>query len=555
MRELRDTPNFRVLFEATPSPFLVLDLELVIIAVNNAYLEATMTDRDEICGRHIFEVFPDNPDDPRATGERNLGTSLEKVRRDEVADTVGVQKYDIRRPDGSFEVRYWSPKNVPVFDDDGELYAIIHRVEDVTEMVTIKEQGDELESQVTALEAELYERSRELKDNKMRLQEAYQKLVATKEQILRENQRKDEFLAMLSHELRNPMAAISVAANLLAERPGRAETAEAVATIERQVRQMQAMADDLLDVSRIVEQRIELDEESVSIIEVLGDAIDAVAGKLEDRGQEIECSIDDESVRVHGDPARLVQVFTNLLDNASKYGEEEGEIRVEVTCANEQVVVRVIDNGIGIASEMLPHVFDRFVQADTSLERSEGGLGLGLTLVRQLVRMHGGRVEVESEGPGTGSVFIVSLPASSEDEPSPRRSDGPTGESESRRVMLVEDNVDLVRTLRTLLELDDHEVAVAGDGEEAVTTAAQFDPDIAFVDIGLPRCDGYTVAERLREHETTCDTKLVAMTGYGRDDDRRRSDQAGFDKHLVKPVDPSELRELVQETGRETERG
>lgn len=542
-------PNFQLLFEATPSPLLVLDPEFHIIAVNEAYVDATMTVREEIIGRHIFDVFPDNPDDPEATGERNLGTSLETVRRTREPDTMAVQKHDIQRPDGSFEVRYWSPKNVPVLDEKGELHAIIHRVEDITEVIELKEQGGELESQVTELEAELYERSQEIQHGKQRLEEAYAKLVETEEQIRLENRRKDEFLAMLSHEIRNPMAAISAAASLLAEDAPRAQMDDALATIERQVRHMKQLVDDLIDVSRIMQDRIDLQRKSCRLADLLEDSLDATRGKFDERDQRVEASMTTEPVVVKADPTRLVQVFTNLLDNASKYGSEGGQIRLEAEYDDGEAVVRVIDDGIGIDAELLPHVFDRFKQADTSLERSEGGIGLGLTLVDALVDMHGGSVRVESEGRGQGSTFEVRLPASLGDQDTPETDEPVSQTTVSHRILLVDDNAGLLESLRRLLELDNHEVETAEDGEEAIKAATAFKPDIAVVDIGLPGLDGYAVAERLRQLDATREANLYAMTGYGRENDRRLSEEAGFDKHLVKPVDPTELRRLVNETG------
>lgn len=402
--------DFQLLFETTPTPFLVLDPSFVIVAVNEAYLGATLKRRDEIVGRDIFEVFPDNPADPEATGVRNLSASLEAVRRDLEADTMAVQKYDIRRPDGSFEVRYWSPKNVPVLDDSGDLYAIIHRVEDVTELVERRRQKGALESQVTELEAELLERAREIQSRRKELERAHEKLAASEEELRRENELKDEFLAMLSHELRNPLAALQASVDLLDMDPSKDRVEQVQSIIRRQLRQMTEMLRDLLDMSRLIKGRFRLEREDVRLDEVIDEAVVTTQAKFDARDQEVVVSGSDEPICVRGDRTRLVQVFSNLLDNASKYGAPGGRVELNVRPEGDDVIIEVVDDGVGISEELLPLVFERFRQAPVALDRSDGGLGLGLTLVKEFVELHGGSVEAHSDGPGTGSTFTVRLP-------------------------------------------------------------------------------------------------------------------------------------------------
>ncbi len=537
--------DFGLVFRSTPAPYLILDPAFKIIAVNEAYLEATMTERDEIVGRHIFEVFPDNPDESGPTGVSNLRASLEAVRHELQPDSMAVQKYDIPRPDGSFEVRYWSPRNTPVIDNHGELYAIIHRVEDVTDLMRLEAHEGALKSHVTELEAELYERGQEIQRKKKRIEKAYEQLAKKDEQLRHENRLKDEFLAMLSHELRNPMAAIAMATQVLQSDAEAAARDDALEIVTRQVEHMRRMSDDLLDVSRLMNHQVQMRDEHVPLADIIDDALDAVRDRVKRENQHIELSMPDESVVLRGDSTRLVQVFTNLLDNASKYSPEGSRIWVDVAVEQDEAVVEVRDEGVGIAPDLLPHIFDLFEQADATLDRTQGGLGLGLTIVDRLVDLHGGTVEAYSEGPDRGSRFVVRLPArrSPADLADDDVADGSA--SPPQRVLLVDDNRDFANSLSLLVEQDGHQVELAYDGETAVASAASFEPDVVLLDIGLPVMDGYEVAGRLRELPQTRDAVIIALSGYGRHEDLQNSRRAGIDHHLVKPVDIAELRRLI----------
>ncbi|QDG49506.1 response regulator [Persicimonas caeni] len=535
--------NFRRLFESAPEPYLVLDPDFTIVAVNDAYLEATLTERDAIVGRHIFDVFPDNPDDPEATGVANLRASLETVRRDKVADTVAVQKYDIRRPDGSFETRYWSPRNSPVFDDDGELCEIIHRVEDVTELMRLKEKENSLESSVTEMEAELYDRSQEIQRKNRRLEEMA-------ELARRESRNKDQFLAMLGHELRNPMAAISTATYVLKDARDQQAPNErldwGLDIIERQLKHLSRLVNDLLDVARINEGRIELQREPVQINEIVRGALEIARPLINKRNQSLDIFLSDEPATVIGDTTRLTQVVSNLLNNASKYTPKGGHIAVGAGVENGLLFVEVTDNGKGIDAELLPHVFDMFRQAEVSIDRSQGGLGLGLTLVKKLVEMHDGTVQASSEGEGRGSRFVVHLPLASEASTPLDKTAGDEPTGRAQRVLVVDDNTDAAASLAMLLRVDGHQVEVAQDGDEAVDLAESFSPQVVLLDIALPDYDGYEVAHRLRQHTSANSLSLVAVTGYDDASDRRKSDEAGFAYHLVKPINHKRLRQVLQ---------
>jgi PAS domain S-box-containing protein len=370
------------------------------------------------------------------------------------------------------------------------------------------------------------------------------------EEALKENdRRKDEFLAMLAHELRNPLAPIRHAAEVLKLADLGHPTANlARDVIERQTQHLTRLVDDLLDVSRIARGRITLRRERVAVAACVERAVEAIRPVTEGRGQTVRVSLPDAPLEVDGDPTRLVQVLSNLLSNASKFSPDGGQIAIVAAQAGPSAVLRVSDHGIGMPRELVPHVFDVFTQADRSLDRSQGGLGIGLTLVRLLVELHGGAVEARSEGPGCGSEFEVRLPLmrasaaagppSGVDEASPRA-------RRVRRVLVVEDNADAADMLRVLLSMQGHEVEVATDGAGALVTAKRFQPGVVVCDIGLPQMDGYQVAHQLRVQSGHAPPTLIALSGYGRDEDRQRATAAGFTHHLVKPVEPQALCDLL----------
>jgi signal transduction histidine kinase len=360
--------------------------------------------------------------------------------------------------------------------------------------------------------------------------------------------RKDEFLAMLSHELRGPLAPIRNSIEIL-RRINLPAAEPAVQTLGRQVSHLVRLVDDLLDVSRITRGRIELRRERVDMRSVVQQAVEAVQPLCDDLDQSLTVDLPAEAAFVDGDPARLAQVLGNLLNNASKFTNRGGRIsiRVEEPSAGppRSVVVRVGDTGIGIAPEQIARIFDLFMQVDTSLERVGGGLGIGLTLVRTLVGMHGGSVEVTSAGVNQGSEFTVRLPRIEAQPTAPSRPAGETGASAPRRVLVVDDNRDSAESLCVLLRLGGHEAVAAYDGLEAVEAADTHRPDVILLDIGLPRLNGFEAARRIRLRLGEACPILVALTGWGQDSDRRASREAGFDAHLVKPVDDATLLRLL----------
>ena len=366
---------------------------------------------------------------------------------------------------------------------------------------------------------------------------------------LRETDRlKDEFLAMLAHELRNPLAPILNAVQVLrikgSDNP---ETQWATDVTNRQVQQLTRLVDDLLDLARINRGKINLQKEPLDLAVVVGRAVETSRPLIDSRQHRFELSMPQESVRVEADPMRLAQVFWNLLNNAAKYTPEGGNIQLTVEIEGDGAVVRVKDTGVGITAAMLPKVFDLFTQGGRTLDRSDGGLGIGLTLVRRLTEMHGGSVEAWSEGPGHGSEFVVRLPllAQTVSPPAAAVSPVPATAPQARRILVVDDNRDSANSLAMLLRLFGNEVQTAYDGKQALVVAGAYQPDVVLLDIGLPGMNGYEVAREMRALPALAHTMLVALTGFGGEQNRRDAREAGFDVHLVKPVELPSLQALL----------
>ncbi len=684
------TPDYRALFESLPGLYLVLTPDLRIVAASDAYLQATMTRREEILGRHIFDVFPDNPADAAATGTRNLRASLERVLANRTADAMAVQKYDVRRPQergGEFEVRWWSAVNSPVLGADGEVAYIVHRVEDVTEFVLLKEQGAEqtllteaLRVRAERMETEIFLRARQLQEANQKLravneemarrdaereriiegqsdaivvvdgnggvrfvssaaerlfgrarhellgstfgfpvvagetteldlaggrvaemrvvdiwwagapahlaslrdvterkeaEEAARRLfreraareAAEREQArlleisrqlevamaqLREEERhKDRFMAVLGHELRNPLAGIDGGLRLL-ELGVEAERRQwTLQMMRNQVHQLTALLDDLLDVSSIARGKLQLRRRVVPLQELVEAAAASAAGRFADLQQRLRIALPAAPLFVDADPERLVQVLANLLVNAAKYSDPGTEIRLASRGEGEQLVIEVADHGIGIAAEMIDKIFEPFIQAAGDEGRpAAGGLGIGLTLVRELVELHGGTVTARSPGAGLGSTFEVRLPRAAAPvlavAPEQTASVAPL----AQRILVVDDNQDAALALAELLTLTGCQVQAATSGLEALTAASACSFDAVLLDLDLPDLTGYEVADRLRCEPATRDLLIVAVSGFGDEEARQRSRQSGIEHHLVKPVSLEELLHVLAEAQR-----
>jgi len=362
------------------------------------------------------------------------------------------------------------------------------------------------------------------------------------------DQRKNEFLALLSHELRNPLAPLLNAVELMRLEPRDPQASWAREVVERQVTHLTRLVDDLLDVSRITRGQITLNREALELPALIERAIEMVRPLLEQRRQEISVQIIDRTLRVDGDQVRLVQAFGNVLGNAVKYADPGGHVEVSVQRRDRWAVVRIRDDGIGIPADQLARIFDLFTRVEHGADRPQSGLGIGLALVRRLVEMHGGTVTAHSEGAGSGSEFVIRLPlalaAAQEGEPAPGEP-ATAAPAVRRRILIADDNVDALDSTARLLQYSGHEVFAAADGGLALQAAERHLPEVALLDLGMPVLDGYEVARRIRAEPWGRDLTLVAVTGWGQEADRRRSQEAGFDWHLVKPVDPDKLAALL----------
>jgi signal transduction histidine kinase/CheY-like chemotaxis protein len=524
--------DFRALFEAAPGLYLVLDPELRIVAVSDAYLAATMTRREEIMGRGMFEVFPDNPEDPEATGVSNLSASLDRVRRQKGPDTMAVQKYDIQRPEkegGGFEERYWSPKNTPVLDEEGELAYIIHRVQDVTEFVRLSERGSEQE-------AEIFLRGQELQELNRKLQAG--------------DQAKNEFLSRMSHELRTPLAAIMGFSELLGMADLDERKSEWAATILKAGKHLLQLVDEVLDISRIEAGELSFSVEPVPIARLIEEARELIEPLAEGRSVTVHPPRTADGISyVRADSQRLKQVLINLLSNAVKYNREGGEVEVSVEAeGSDRVRVAVKDTGQGIDPDSIDKLFIPFERLDAGAETQ--GTGLGLALSQRLVEAMGGTLTVTS-APGQGSTFTVELArgepvavAAADAEESEllaeRTYDG------ERSLLYIEDTVANIRLVEEILSSRPSvRVLPAGMGTLGVELAAEHRPDLVLLDLHLPDIGGDEVIARLRGDERTKDIPVVVLSADATDLTPGPLLEAGAQAYLTKPIGVRELLEVV----------
>ncbi len=440
------------------------------------------------------------------------------------------------------------PVNAAVLRSKVAIFADLHRKTRALELANAALTGEVSERR--SAERRLSELNETLD---RRVTERTQALHASEAELREVDRRKDEFLATLAHELRNPLAPVRNAVQVLRLKVSDSpEIQWASEMIERQVKAMNRLIDDLMDVSRINEGKIELRLENVDLAQVLRDAVDTTRPLIDECGHRLHLALPDENLWLNADPVRLAQVFMNLLNNAAKYMDSGGEIQLCVCVEGEEVLVSVKDTGIGIASDRLESVFAMFSQEETALSRSRGGLGIGLALTQRLVAMHGGSIFARSKGLGHGSEFVVRLSLASACHNALRveREQGlpggkPLADSELR-ILVADDNHDAADTLTVLLEVMGHTVQQVHDGEAAVQAAAAFDPHIVLLDIGMPRMNGYEACSEIRRNAGGAARTMVAITGWGQPEDRRKSQEAGFDKHLVKPVDPQDLENLIE---------
>ncbi|HYI12212.1 MAG TPA: ATP-binding protein [Thermoanaerobaculia bacterium] len=521
--------EFRLL-EAAPGAYLVLDPDFIIVAVTDAYLRATLTVRDQIIGRELFDVFPDNPNDPAASGTRNLRASLEIVLRTAAPHAMPVQKYDIRRPGSEeFEERYWKPLNTPVVID-GEVAYIIHSAEDVTSLVRLEHMKGENELAAGEL------RSMRAADHA-----------------------KDEFIAIISHELRTPMTSILGWTRMLAL-GGLDEqtTREALDALERSTLAQAKLIEDLLDESRIASGKLRLELRALDLRTVLSNAISQARPAAEAKQISIAVDCGDDRYDVFADPARLQQAIGNLLGNAIKFTPEGGAVTVRLRRADVEGVIDVSDSGQGIPAALLPHIFERFRQGDGSTAERQSGLGLGLSITRHIVEMHGGSVSASSRGEAKGATFTVRLPLHTAVLPHETTDRDAALRSvamprlDGVRVLIVEDEIDNRKVLATALRHCGAEVECTGSAGEAFNVLERWEPDVLICDIALPDLDGCAFLTQFRSREADRHTTpALALTVLGRPGEQSRITAAGFDVFRQKPIDPIDLaHEVARLAGR-----
>lgn len=526
---LRDSEaRYRELVESLPVAFYATDGHGRLTLYNDAAVtlwgRAPAIGDDRWCGSWKMYALDGSP---MPLDECPMALTLR-----EVAHLQGTEAV-IERPDGT-------RRNVLVYprvfkDAAGCVYGAVNALVDITERKAV-------EAALAAAKDDLARQVEELTHLHARVSDA--------------DQRKDVFLATLAHELRNPLTPIRNAMHVIRlAGDNRAAVAQTRGMAERQLSQLVRLVDDLLDVSRISRSKIELRKERVELQALVRQAVETSSALVDHYGHRLELSMPAPPLYVFADPARIAQVFSNLLNNAAKYTPPGGRIRVNVSADDEGVAVSVRDNGIGVPPDMLRSVFEMFTQVDTSLDKSRGGLGVGLAIVKRLVEMHGGRVEAKSDGPNTGSEFIVTLPSAGPEQVSPpppapalpamRRA----AASDKRRILVVDDNVDLATSLAMMLQMLGHEVRTVHDGPSAIAAVPELGPDLIFLDIGMPRMNGYETCRQIRTSPNGQDAVIVALSGWGQDHDKQRSHEAGMDLHLVKPFDPALLESMLARIG------
>jgi len=547
--------DFRALFEAAPGLYLVLDPDLRIVAVSDAYLAATMTKRDEILDRGIFDVFPDNPEDPAATGVGNLRASLERVRQRSLPDTMAVQKYDIRRPaeeGGGFEVRYWSPVNSPVLDRRTLVY-IIHQVQDVTEFVRLKELGSEQE----ALTSELRERTETMEAEILRRSVALQD---TNEALRAANRAKSEFLSRMSHELRTPLNAIIGFGQLLEFGRLDANQKQEVEQILKAGKHLLELINEVLDLSRIEAERMPLSIEPIALAETIGEAIDLIRPIAADSNIALTSEVAGSNGYVNADRQRLKQVLLNVLSNAIKYNREGGRVDVRLTDPDEEHIrIEVADTGTGIPADRLDRLFTPFERLGADETQVEG-TGLGLALSKGLVEAMGGRLLVESR-PGEGSTFGIELQAVEHHlvhlERGHELIDGPVIERNGpvRTVLYIEDNLSNLKLIEHLIALrQDLRLISAIQGGLGLELAREHAPDLILLDLHIPDMPGSEVLVRLRQDPATTQIPVVMLSADATQGQIERLLVQGADAYLTKPLDVKRFFEILDTYLRATEK-
>jgi len=520
----------RYLTELSPQPMVAVEgITHIITYLNPAFAELVQNGKSNLVGRPFAEAVPEGA----ANGCLAL---LDRVFRTGIPEILADQEHCHTYPGPV----YWSYSVWAILGEDERPAEFMLQVTDSTESALFRRQARAMNESLMISSTRQHELTEVAESLSKRLQASVQL--------------RDHFLAVLSHELRNPLAALSSEVQLLKL----SATNPVTVTMERQLKHLVRLVDDLLDVSRISTGKLEIRKERVDLQTILREAVEASRPLIDRGSHKLTFTPPVDPIFLDADRTRLVQVFSNLLNNAAKYSDPDGHIQLSVTRDGNEVVVSVRDAGIGIPHDRLSHIFQVFVQVDTSWQRAQGGLGIGLSLVKEFVELHGGRVEVRSEGRGNGSEFIVRLPMLTPDRISavsstrePLSLDIEQSNAPKRRIIVVDDNIDAADSLAMILRFMGHEVRTAHDGEAGVALAVEFRPELVLMDIGMPRLNGYEAARRIRAEPWDPQPLLVALTGWGAEDDRQRTRDAGFDRHLVKPVSMDSLTRMIAEMPRD----